>query len=121
MNVTPMIDVLLVLLMIWMVVMATRRRTSPVLLPASAGDALSSDAQRQIVLELTLAGYQVNGQPVPEAKLGDFLRQVYADRPVKLLFVQAAASRTYQEVVAAIDLAKGAGVQLVGLVPGREQ
>jgi biopolymer transport protein TolR len=114
-NVIPMIDILLVLLMIFFVLSLRLRPVVDLQMPAPVAD---PGLRPQIVLELTAdGGVAINGQPVPDDRLDATLRSIYAARPVKLLFVKAAGTRTYQEVVSAMDRARGAGVEVIGLVP----
>jgi biopolymer transport protein ExbD len=113
-NVTPMIDVLMVLLIIFMVIVPIGRRAVDVVLPAPAGDAGGA----AIVLEVGPDGrLAVNQQPVAEAELGARLRAIYAGRPDRTIVVRGDGAARYQDVVAAIDSARGAGVRVVGLDP----
>ena len=115
MNVTPMIDVLLVLLIIYMTSVGVRKAI-PATLPEPAASAISEGTQ--IVLELRADGsYALNGQPVPGNALEATIRGIYVDRPAKLLFIRSSSERTYQEVIDAMDTARGAGVQLIGILP----
>ena len=117
-NVTPMIDVLMVLLIIFMVIVPASRRAVDVQLPDP--HAPPSDAAPAIVLEVGLGGtLALNRQPVAEAALGARLRAVYAGRPDKVLTVRGDGRARYQAVVAAIDSARGAGVRVIGLDPRR--
>lgn len=117
-NVTPMIDVLLVLLIIYMVMSQTRMGIPTQVPPEPERSATPTPAPAQIVLELTAdGGYAINSQPVPAAELRAQLAAIYAERTAKLLFVKASPERRYQEVVSAMDLARGAGVQVVALMP----
>jgi biopolymer transport protein ExbD len=119
-NVTPFIDVLLVLLVIFMVAQGIRS-TLPVQTPPPGPAAGPEPAEPQIVLALgSDGGYAINGQPVPAPQLVEQLRAIYATRPAKLLFVDAAPPRTYQEVIAAMDLARGAGAAIVAFMPRAE-
>ena len=114
-NVTPLIDVLLVLLLVGLVSIGLSRRTLPVTLP-EAGPAGPVAA---IVLELPgNGGYRLNGQAIPAAQLSEQLASVFRTRPVKILFIKTGAERSYQEFVAAADLARGAGVVTVAVVGG---
>lgn len=118
-NVIPMIDILLVLLVIVMIANIRTRDLFEVQVPPAAA-APPGPPTTQIVLELpSHGGFTINGQPVADADLDTVLGQIYAGRPVKLLFVKAAADRTYQEVVSAMDRARGVGVEVIGLVPRR--
>jgi biopolymer transport protein ExbD len=116
-NVTPMTDVLLVLLVVFMLIHQTRR-VVPVHLPPLVESKSPTPSAPQIVLQLREDGsYAINGRPVAFDILGRRLRELYFERPVKLLFVESAPRRSYGEVMDAVDLARGAGVQVVGFAP----
>lgn len=116
-NVTPMIDVLLVLLVIFMLSQASFNLL-PAQLPPEHAEAAAPTQELQIVLEVAAHGrYAVNAQPVPAAELTTLLRSALAGRTAKLVFLRAAADCTYQEVVTAMDIAKGAGAQAVAFMP----
>ncbi|MEO8453122.1 MAG: biopolymer transporter ExbD [Gemmatimonadota bacterium] len=115
-NVIPLIDILLVLLIIYMIINAQVRHVLDLQVPPA--EAPRHGSPQQIVLELLPnGGFAVNGQPVPDADLDATLRAIYSGRTAKLLFVKAAGSRTYQDVVSAMDRARGAGVEVLGIVP----
>ena len=59
----------------------------------------------------------INGQPVPAEQLETQLHAIYDHRPVRLLFVQGAERRPYQEVTTLMDRARGAGVEILGWMP----
>jgi biopolymer transport protein TolR len=70
------------------------------------------------VLELRSDGtYAVNNVPVTLPGLDAKLHEVFDQRPVKLMFVKAAPNRKYREVVEAMDIARGAGVQVMSFTP----
>lgn len=113
-NMTPMIDVLLVLLVIFMIVVPQLQRSIDVQLPV---DKPASEAapSTQIVLEIDAAGNMtINTQPVGKGELEDRLREIYSNRPDKVLFIKADGQVTYQDVIAAMDVARGAGVTVLG-------
>jgi|SRR5690606_2317202 biopolymer transport protein TolR len=118
-NVTPMIDVLLVLLIIFMVVNAMSRTVVEVQIPPRETAAASSSESAQIVLELLPDGrYSINAQdPFPQDQLDAQIHAIYDNRPAKLIFVKPAGSRTYAQVIEAIDIVRGAGVEVVGFTP----
>lgn len=116
-NVTPMIDVLLVLFVVFLLIQRTRL-VMPVQLPPMPESENPAPAPPQIVLQLLEDGsYAIKGWPVPFELMGRRLAEVYLERPVKLLFVQSAPQRLYGEVIDAVDVARGAGVQVVGFMP----
>jgi len=113
-NLTSFIDVLLVLLIIWLVaVMMTG--TIDMQLAQEVGTAAGDDP---IVLELPdSGGYLLNHRSIPPENLPGVLRRVYAEPRRSLLFVRAGGSRTYQETITAVDIARGAGVEVVAFAP----
>lgn len=118
-NVTPMIDVLLVLLIIFMIVNALSRTVIEVQIPPTQTAASASQESNQIVLELKPDGsYAINGQqPFQLAQLDARIHGVYDNRPGKIIFVKPAGTRVYGDVMEAIDIVRGAGVQIIGFTP----
>jgi biopolymer transport protein TolR len=117
-NVVPMIDILLVLLIIFMITQPLSRMALDVQVPPQDTPATTKAPPSQIVLELLDAGgYAINGQPVPKDQLDTQIHAIYDARPAKLLFVKAGPNRLYQDVIEAMDVARGAGVQIIGFTP----
>jgi biopolymer transport protein ExbD len=110
-NVTPMIDVLLVLLVVFMIAVSFSRRTIPIQVPQRSE---AGPIYPQIVLELARGGgYRINQQSVPENQLGDLLAGMFRSRPVKILFIKTDPERTYQDFITAAGIARGAGVTTI--------
>jgi biopolymer transport protein ExbD len=117
-NVTPMIDVLLVLLIIFMITQPLSRMALDIQVPPLETAAPPNAKSTQIVLELgDDGGYSINSQPVPKDQLDTQLHAIYDNRPAKLLFLKPGVSRLYQDVVETMDIARGAGVQVIGFTP----
>ena len=117
-NVVPMIDILLVLLIIFMITQPLSRMALDVQVPPPDETVTTKTPPSQIVLELGDDGsYAINGQPVPKDQLDTQIHAIYDQRPAKLLFIKAGPNRLYQDVVEAMDVARGAGVQIIGFTP----
>ena len=115
-NMTPMIDVLLVLLVSFMLAQPLLQRSVDVQIPLQEKPESAPEIP-PIVLEIEAAGnYAINREPVSSEMLEARLREIYAPRPDKVLFVKADGEVIYQEVIAAMDAARGAGVTVLGAV-----
>jgi len=118
-NVTPMIDVLLVLLIIFMLVVPMSRKAIDLQLPDPTEQKSSDAPPPQIVLEV-LPGekYLVNKEAIPKEKLGARLKEIYDPRPEKIIFVKGSPKGVkYSDVIYAMDVARGAGVKVIGVSP----
>ena len=116
-NMTPMIDVLLVLLIIFMVMQQGLQRGLSVQVPP-VQDSPPATRPESLVLEVEPGGrYLLNRQPIPAGRLEETLAEVFAGRERRVLFVKGAEATPYGEVVGAVDASRAAGAQVVGLVP----
>jgi len=118
-NVTPMIDVLLVLLIIFMLVVPMSRKAIDLQLPDPTETKSSDNPPPQIVLEVLPGNtYMVNKRPIPKDQLGVELKKIYDPRPEKIIFVKGAPKGVkYSDVIYAMDVARGAGVKVIGVSP----
>ncbi|NIN72784.1 MAG: biopolymer transporter ExbD [Gemmatimonadetes bacterium] len=117
-NMTPMIDVLLVLLAIFMIAQPMLRRTIDVQIPRKEPSEATAEAP-PIVLEIDADGsYTINKLPIPHEELEASLREIYLGRADRVLFIKADGEVIYEEVIAALDAARGAGVSVLGAVLG---
>ncbi|MGH7458394.1 MAG: ExbD/TolR family protein [Longimicrobiaceae bacterium] len=117
-NMTPMIDVLLVLLIIFMVIQPTLQKGIEVQVPPVEEQTSEEPSPDQIVLEIESGPrYNINGIPVSGQNLQRRLQGIFQNRPRKVIFVRGAETLLYGEVIDAIDAARGGGIEVVGLVP----
>lgn len=122
-NVTPMIDVMLVLLIIFMVV-APALLAGPVAEPPKAANLQPRpEDSKDHTLAIDVNGrYFLDRRPVPAESLGGILASIYRARNLnRVLYLRAHKELEYRQVLAAIDVARSNGVVVVGMISERKQ
>jgi biopolymer transport protein TolR len=115
-NVTPLVDVMLVLLIIFMVTAPIIQQGVQVSLPSVKAQALPGKEQQFIVSITRHDGLYLNDTRITQAQLTDKLQAISKERPDREVFIRADREVPYGEVVATMAAIKAAGIENVGLV-----
>ena len=117
-NMTPMIDVLLVLIIIFMVITPLTPKGLEALVPQPAPPNQKSDAdQRTVVIDIHKdKSMMINTEATDENRLGPRLEEIFKTRAERVVFVKGDPDLEFQTVAKVIDIAKGVGIDKVGLM-----
>jgi biopolymer transport protein ExbD len=118
-NVVPMIDIMLVLLIVFMIMQPMVRKAFDLQLPDPNPSVAPANAKSdQIVMEVLPDGkFAINKQEVTKEGLDRRLREIYDPRPQKIMFIKGDPTVIYSDVIWAMDIARGAGVKVIGIPP----
>lgn len=122
-NITPYIDILLVLLIIFMVAAPLKKHEHPVRVPQPAPKTQPKDVKPDsIIVEMDLDHtVRLNNQPITLDKLESTLTEVFARRAVKNLFIRGDSALPYGDVFVLLDIAKRSGVGDIALLEKKEK
>ena len=121
-NMTPMIDVLLVLIIIFMVITPLTPKGLEALVPQPPppnSKPNQSDQRTVVIVVDKNHNYSINNEPSSEDKLGDRLTEIFKTRAERVVFVKGEPSLDFMWVAKAIDIAHGAGIDKVGLMTAK--
>ena len=121
-NMTPMIDVLLVLIIIFMVITPLTPKGLEALVPQPPppNQKPTLSDQRTVVIVIDKDHHMmINSEPTDDKQLGPRLTEIFKTRAERVVFVKGDGSLDYQWVAKAIDIAHGAGIDKVGLMTAK--
>ena len=121
-NMTPMIDVLLVLIIIFMVITPLTPKGLEALVPQPPppGQKQTLSDQRTVVIVIDANHhFQINSEDTDENKLGEQLTEIFKTRAERVVFVKGDPALDFMWVAKAIDIAHGAGIDKVGLMTAK--
>ena len=121
-NMTPMIDVLLVLIIIFMVITPLTPKGLEALVPQPAPPnvkAQAADTRTVVIVINKDKSMSINQEPTDDKKLGPRLEEIFKTRAERVVFVKGDSDLEFREVAKAIDIAHGAGIDKVGLMTAK--
>jgi biopolymer transport protein ExbD len=121
-NVTPLVDVMLVLLIIMMLVAPMLQQGVPITLPQASNTVDKPDTQEQTVLAISRdSGYYLNAKPVQESEMVTRLTELLENKKEKIVIIRADGEAPYSAVMTAMDQLRAAGIEDIGLITERKK
>jgi biopolymer transport protein ExbD len=116
-NVTPLVDVMLVLLIIMMLVAPMLQKGVDVKLPAATHTADKPETQQQTVLAVDARDkFYINGIEVPRAEMADRVKQALEEKTERVVLIKGDTDASYRAIMAAMDDLRKAGIEDIGLI-----
>jgi biopolymer transport protein ExbD len=116
-NVTPLVDVMLVLLIIMMIVAPLLQKGADVKLPLAANTAEKPETQEQTVLAVDRTDrYYVNGLPVRKEELRQKVEEILENKKERIILIKADEDARYSAVMDAMDELRAGGIEDIGLI-----
>jgi len=120
-NVTPLVDVMLVLLIIMMIIAPMLQKGVDVRLPTAANSSDKPETQDQTVVGVTADGrFWVNGVPVPETELTNRVTSILETKKERIVLIKADEDALYGKIMDAMDQLRASGVEDMGLITERK-
>jgi biopolymer transport protein ExbD len=120
-NVTPLVDVMLVLLIIMMLVAPMLQQGVPVSLPIADNTVQKPDTQEQTVVTIDSHNkFHLNGLEVPRAEMADRVKRALEDKNERVVYLKGDQDASYSAVMAAMDDLRKAGIEDIGLITERK-
>ena len=121
-NVTPLVDVMLVLLIIMMLVAPMLQQGVAVRLPTAANTTDKPETQEQTVLAISKdKSFYLNAKPVTEGEMATRLNEILENKKEKIVLIKADEEVEYGAVMAAMDQLRQAGIEDIGLITERKK
>jgi biopolymer transport protein ExbD len=121
-NVTPLVDVMLVLLIIMMLVAPMLQQGVAVKLPTATNTVDKPETQEQTVLAVSKDGsFYLNAKPVTEGDMGTKLNEILENKKEKIVLIKADEEAHYSAVMSAMDQLRNAGIEDIGLITERKK
>ena len=119
-NVTPLVDVMLVLLIIMMIVAPLLQQGVALTLPIAQNSSEKPETQEDTIVAITADGrFHVNGKAVPENELRVRVEEALEEKAQRLLIIRADEDAAYSSVMQAMDELRAAGLEDIGLITER--